>query len=104
MAQSGFQNLRTELESLEWGEGLTRDDVQRAMPHLPHRMYLELPASKRFRNADELLFEALNARSRAEGEVVREDFDAFTSEGAEDDGGPMAWGEDPIIGAHQEPS
>ena len=71
MDQSGIQNLRTELESLQWGEGLTRDEVQARMPHLPHRVYLELPASKRFRNPDELLFEALNARSRAEGEIVR---------------------------------
>ena len=81
-----------------------RDEVQRLMPNLPREMYLELPASKRFRNGDELLFEALNARSRAEGEVVRADFDDFAADGAEDDGGPIAWGEDPILGTHQEPA
>lgn len=103
MAETAFDNLRIELQGLDWGEGLTRDEVQRDMPHLPNWLYLDLPASKRFRNADELLAAAINAPNRAEGEVVREDFDAFTAEGAEDDGGPAAWGEDPILGAHQEP-
>ena len=88
---------------MDFGDGLTRDEVRRSMPNLPREIYLELPASKRYRNARELVHDAVNARHRAEGEAVREDFDAFDSEGAEEDGGPSAWGEDPIIGAHQEP-
>ena len=60
--------------------------------------------SKRYRSARELVHDAVNAANRAEGDIVREDFDAFDTRGAEDDGGPAAWGEDPIIGTHQEPS
>ena len=102
MKPTAWKDVEKDLEHLDFSGGLTRDDVRRGMSNLPEEIYLELPASKRYHSAGELMHEALNARSRAEGEVVREDFDAFDSHGAEEDGGPTAWGEDPIIGTHQE--
>jgi len=100
---TALRDVQRELASLDFSQGLTRDDVRQRMPHLPEEIYLELPASKRYRSAEEMIHDAANAPNRAEGEIVREDFDAFGSEGAEDDGGPSAWGEDPILGTHQEP-
>lgn len=102
MKPTALRDVERELEKLDFSAGLTRDDVRRSMPNLPRQLYLDLPASKRYRSAGELLHDAVNASHRAEGETVREDFDAFDSSGAEDEGGPSAWGEDPIIGAHQE--
>ncbi|MFI5269158.1 MAG: hypothetical protein ACHQ7M_17425 [Chloroflexota bacterium] len=104
MKPTALKDVERELESLDFSPGLNRDDVRRSMPHLPREIYLDLPASKRYRSAQELVHDAVNATNRAEGEIVREDFDAFDSSGAEDDGGPAAWGEDPIIGSHQEPA
>src|SRR5689334_1157887 len=102
MKPTSLHEVEQELARLDFSQGLTRDDVRQHMPHLPQAIYLDLPASKRYHSAQELVHAAINARNRAEGEVVREDFDAFDSEGAEDDGGPSAWGEDPIIGTHPE--
>ncbi|MBV9120694.1 MAG: hypothetical protein JOZ39_08285 [Chloroflexi bacterium] len=96
-------NLEQKLERLEWGDGLTRDEVRGRLQDLPEDIFLELPASKRFQNGRELLREAINAPNRAEGELVRADFDSFQSTGAAGDGGPQAWGEDPILGTHEEP-
>ena len=104
MKRTGFENTARDLQRLDFSSGLTRDDVRRQMPNLPRELYLELPASKRYRSARELVHDAVNAANRAEGEIVREDFDAFDSSGAAEDGGPAAWGEDPIIGTHQEPA
>ena len=104
MKPTALKDVERELQHLDFGDGLTRDELRRSMPNLPREIYLDLPASKRYRSARELLHDAANAANRAEGEVVREDFDAFDSEGAEDDGGPAAWGQDPILGTHPEPS
>ena len=101
---TALKDVERELERLDFSHGLNRDEVRRRVPHLPREIYLELPASKRYRSARELVHDAVNAANRAEGDIVREDFDAFDARGAEDDGGPAAWGEDPIIGTHQEPS
>ncbi|MFI5269372.1 MAG: hypothetical protein ACHQ7M_18505 [Chloroflexota bacterium] len=103
MKPTALKDVERELEGLDFSSGLTRDDVRRSMPNLPREMYLDLPASKRYRSAHELVHDAVNAANRAEGEIVGEDFDAFDSSGAESDGGPTAWGEDPIIGTHREP-
>jgi hypothetical protein len=100
--QSALPDLERDLGGLDFSRGLTRDDVRRQRPNLPQALYLEIPASKRYFNVQDLLRDALNAPNRAEGEMVREDFDAFGSGGAEDDGGPAAWGEDPIVGIHDE--
>jgi len=52
-----------------------------------------------------LLRAAANAAVRAEGEGVGADFDSFGTHGAERDGGPDAWGPDPLYGEeHREPS
>ena len=103
MKPHALKDVERQIESLDFSTGLTRDDVRRGMPNLPRQLYLDLPASKRYYSAGELVHDALNAANRAEGEVVPEDFDGFDSSGAEDEGGPSAWGEDPIIGAHQQP-
>ena len=101
MKPTALRDVRKELEQLDFSRGLTREDVRREMPHLPNEVYLELPASKRYRSAGELVHDAVNAGYRSEGEVTPEDFDMFDSHGAESDGGPSAWGEDPIVGTHQ---
>src|SRR5215472_11400319 len=102
MKPTALRDVRRELQKLDFSHGLTRDDLLRLMPHLPHEVYLELPASKRFRNADEIVHDAVNSGYRSEGEVVPEDFDLFGSHGAESDGGPSAWGDDPIVGTHRD--
>lgn len=101
MKPTALKDVQRELEGLDFSRGLTRDDVRRQRPNLPREMYLELPASKRYRSAAELVHDAVNSGHRAEGEVVPEDFDLYSSHGAEGDGGPSAWGEDPIVGTHQ---
>jgi hypothetical protein len=101
MKPTALKDVKRELERLDFSRGLTRDDVRQRMPHLPNEIYLELPASKRYHSVDELVRDAVNAGYRAEGEVVPEDFDLFDSHGAESDGGPSAWGDDPIVGTHQ---
>jgi hypothetical protein len=102
MKPTALKDVERELQGLDFSGGLTRDDVRQRMPHLPDEIYLELPASKRYRSAQELVHDAVNAPHRAEGEFVPEDFDTFDSHGAEDDGGPAAWEEDPIMGTHSE--
>jgi len=97
-----LRDVERDLAHLDFSRGLTRDDIRRERPNLPRALYLDLPASKRYFKVEDVLRDALNAPNRAEGEVVREDFDEFSSRGAEDDGGPAAWGEDPIVGTHAE--
>jgi len=97
--------LAQELERLDWTPGLTRDDVRSQISDLPDNIYLELPASKQFYRPTELLLAAANAPVRAEGDGVGADFDTFGAHGAERDGGPDAWGPDPLYGEeHREPS
>lgn len=95
--QSALNALRTRLESLEYGEhGLTRNDMRVRMADLPDDVYLHLPDSKRFRNADEVLHEVRTSSARSEGEFIAPD-DNTPSDGAEADYGPAAYGDSPLI-------
>lgn len=91
------------LERLEWGEeGLTRTEIRRHYPALPEEIFLRLPDSKRFTTASEVLHEAGVAASRAEGEYLGVNPDLPEADSIAD-GGPPAWGGDPMLvvrGAH----
>ena len=102
---SPSNRLEQELQALDWQPGLTRDEVRSHISDFPDSIYLELPATKQFYSPTELLLAAANAAVRAEGEGVGADFDSFGTHGVERDGGPDAWGPDPLYGEeHREPS
>lgn len=84
------------LAGLDWSQGLTRDQIRRKYPELPEPIYLRLPSSKRFTSPDEVLHDAGVAASRAEGDYMGADPD-LPDEDAIGDGGPPAWGGDPIF-------
>lgn len=84
------------LSELTWGDGLTRTQIRHKYRALPHSVYLRLPSSKRYRSPDEVLREAGMARSRAEGDFMGADPDLPEAE-AREEGGPPAWGPDPIF-------
>ncbi|MGH2514741.1 MAG: hypothetical protein ACRDHP_03715 [Ktedonobacterales bacterium] len=84
------------LEALEWGDGLTRDQLRRKYRALPQAIYLRLPDSKHYVSAAEVLHEAGLAASRAEGEYLGADPD-IPAEESIGDGGPPAWGQQPAV-------
>jgi hypothetical protein len=95
--QTTLNALRTRLESLHYGEqGLTRNDMRVQMADLPDAIYLHLPDSKRFRSADEVLYEVRTSAARSEGEFIAAD-DNTPSDGAEADFGPAGYGDSPLI-------
>ena len=94
-----LQEMRRRLGHLEWGEhGLTRHELRDAWPEFPQEVYLRLPDSKRYTSVDDVLHEAGHSFARAEGEFIAAD-DETPTDGAVADGGPPAWGPDPIINA-----
>jgi hypothetical protein len=88
--------LRSALDAIDWRSGLTRDQIRRKYRQLPHSIYLRLPSSKRFRSTEDVLHDAEIAASRAEGEYLGANPDLPESESV-DEGGPPAWGPDPIF-------
>jgi hypothetical protein len=98
---------RPQLAQLQWGQGLTRDDVRQRWSKFPQALYLRLPASKRFMNGDDLLRAAANFSTRAEGEFT--DVHTTPAELAEerevmDLGGPPAYGADMTLAGDTEQS
>jgi hypothetical protein len=84
------------LAGLDWGEeGLTRDEIRDRYPKLPSALYLRLPASKRFTSANDTLHNVADSRDRAEGEIPGDSADSPEAESISD-GGPPAWGPDPL--------
>lgn len=84
------------LAQLDWGgEGLTRDEIRTQYPKLPSALYLRLPASKRFTSANDMLHNVADAQERAEGEIPGDSAESPEAESI-GDGGPPAWGPDPI--------
>lgn len=77
------------LERLDWGHGLTRDEIRLRCRELPLGIYLRLPDSKRFHSPVEALHEAGVAPSRSEGDFLGANPNIPD---AEEDGGPPAWG------------
>ncbi len=84
------------LDELDWGEeGLTRDEIRARYPKLPSALYLRLPASKHFSSTDDVILNVADSRERAEGEIPGDTGDSPEAESL-GDGGPPAWGPDPI--------
>ncbi len=81
-----LKTFRSELEKLDWGTGLNRDDLRLQLPQMPDEAYLRLPSEKLFVNADQVAH-YLRLAFEYEKELVT------PPEGAEDLGGPRAWGE-----------
>jgi hypothetical protein len=85
------------LDELDWGEeGLTRDEIRARYPKLPSALYLRLPASKRYTSTEDVILNVADSRERAEGEIPGETADSPEAESI-GDGGPPAWGPDPIF-------
>jgi hypothetical protein len=84
------------LDGLDWSHGLTRDQIRRRYRQLPETIYLRLPSSKHYTSALEVLHDAGLAPSRAEGEFLGANPDLPESDSI-GDGGPPAWGGDPIF-------
>jgi len=78
------------LERLDWGRGLTRDEIRLRYRELPLGIYMRLPDTKRYHSAMEVLHEAGVAPSRAEGDFMGANPNLPD---AESDGGPPAWGD-----------
>jgi hypothetical protein len=91
-------DLRAALAGLPWERGLKRVQIRRRWRALPKAIYLRLPDSKRYTAAEEVLRDAQIAPSRAEGDFLGPypDLDVL-EEISLDDGGPPAWGPDPIF-------
>jgi hypothetical protein len=91
-------DVRAALAALPWAHGLTRTQIRRKWRALPKAIYLRLPDSKRYTSAEAVLHDAQIAPSRAEGEFLGPypDLDVL-EELSVDDGGPPAWGPDPLF-------
>ncbi len=104
MSQSGVAghlnvaDARAMLGHLAYGEhGLTRNDMRAQLPELPDAIYLHLPDSKRFNNADEVLHEVRRSAGRAEGEFVAANDETGTNAAPADEGAPAGYGNDPLV-------
>ncbi len=88
------------LDELDWGEeGLTRDEIRERYPKLPSALYLRLPSSKHFASTDDVILNVADARERAEGEIPGDSAESPEAESIAD-GGPPAYGPDPIYSRH----
>ena len=86
------RELRRQLQSLDFGDGLTRDELRQRVPELPSEVYMYLPSMKKLLSPEDVLRNTgENAQVRAEGEFVEGDLD-LPVEGAVEDGGPPAFG------------
>lgn len=95
-----LREAQQKLVQVDWGEeGLTRDEIRERYFALPQALYLRLPASKRFTSAEDVLLNVADARSRADGEIPGESAESPESESIAD-GGPPAYGPDPIFSYH----
>jgi hypothetical protein len=84
------------LDALDWGEeGLTRDEIRDRYPKLPSALYLRLPASKHFTSTDDVILNVADSRERADGEIPGDSAESPELDSLSD-GGPPAWGRDPI--------
>lgn len=88
--------LRQALAGLNWSKGLTRLQIRRKCRALPESVYLRLPSSRRYYDAEAVLHDAAISASRAEGDFLGPEPDLPEDE-SRDEGGPPAWGPDPIF-------
>ena len=88
------------LARIDWGEeGLTRDEIRERYPKLPSALYLRLPSSKHFTSEADVLHNVSDSRERAEGEIPGDSAESPEAESIAD-GGPPAYGPDPIFSRH----
>lgn len=88
------------LAHIDWGEeGLTRDEIRERYPKLPSALYLRLPSSKHFTSEADVLHNVSDSRERAEGEIPGDSAESPEAESIAD-GGPPAYGPDPIFSRH----
>ena len=92
-----LETVTLRLMELDFGEdGLTRDQIRKRYRELPEAIYLRMPSSRHFLSAEEALRDALDARSRAEGDLLGAQPD-LPERASVEDGGPPAWGGDPLL-------
>ncbi|HZC06127.1 MAG TPA: hypothetical protein VE338_10830 [Ktedonobacterales bacterium] len=92
-----LETVTLRLMELDYGEdGLTRDQIRKRYRDLPEAIYLRMPSSRHYLNAEEALRDATDARSRAEGDFLGAQPD-IPEEASVGDGGPPAWGGDPLF-------
>jgi hypothetical protein len=97
MSHDELETVMLRLMELDYGEdGLTRDQIRKRYRDLPEAVYLRMPSSRRFMNAEEAMRDALEARSRAEGEFLGAE-PSIPDQESVGDGGPPAWGGDPLL-------
>lgn len=93
-------DVRARLDTLDLSDGLTRDQLRERLPSMPEDVYMYLPAAKKFYSTDDVLNQTgANALARAEGATVGPELDLPT-DGAEDDGGPISYGDSLSPGDH----
>lgn len=86
-----IDDLRAKLSQVDYGSGLTRDELRERV-ELPQDVYIYLPAAKKFLSADDVVNQTgAHALARAEGYGAAPDLDMPT-EGAEEDFGPPGYG------------
>ena len=97
LTSEDLHTAERELDQLDWGEdGLTRDEIRERYPKLPSALYLRLPSSKRFTSALDVLHNVADSETRAEGEIPGDSAESPEAESI-GDGGPPAWGPDPLF-------
>jgi hypothetical protein len=97
VSNGDMETLALRLMDLDFGpQGLTRDRLRRRLKDLPDALYLRLPASRHYHSVEEVLRDAASAPSRAEGDYLGANPDIPEAESL-DEGGPPAWGGDPLL-------
>ncbi len=92
-----LETVTLSLLELNYGpDGLTRDQIRKYYRDLPEELYLRLPASRRFHSAEDTLRQAGSSESRAEGDFLGAWPNIPEAESVAD-GGPPAWGGDPLL-------
>ena len=97
LSADDLETVMLRLMEIDYGEdGLTRVQIRKRYRELPEVIYLRMPSSRHFLNADEAMRDVLDARSRAEGEYLGAQPDIPDADSV-GDGGPPAWGGDPLL-------
>jgi hypothetical protein len=81
----GEQQVRAELDKLDWSGPMTTADISGQLRGLPEDLLADIPAGAIFHEPDEVI-------RAIRGEVDRDEED-FPTEGAESIGGPAGYGE-----------
>lgn len=92
-----LETVMLRLMELDYSKGgLTRDRIRKKYHDLPEAIYLRMPSSRHFLSAEEAMRDVFDAHSRAEGEYLG-DHPSIPEAASVADGGPPAWGGDPLL-------